>query len=36
LLFEARNDLPKNSFDIAFTGDPQRQILQGFKVHERC
>jgi len=33
LLDQTRNDLPEHSVHITFTGDPQRQILQSFKVH---
>jgi hypothetical protein len=35
LLYETGDDLPQDRFHVTFTGDPQRQILQGFEVHDR-
>jgi hypothetical protein len=35
LLSQPYDDLPEHGLDVPFTGDPQRQILQSFEVHDR-
>jgi len=34
LLSQSGNDLAEHRLDITFTGDPQRQVLQSFEMHD--